>query len=462
MPKANALRFVDLFAGLGGFHAAMARLGHEFVFASELDDELRELYTLNHRVPERRVGGDIAEVASKVPAHEILCAGFPCQPFSKSGRQQGFFDQARGTVFYHALEVARRRQPDLILLENVGNFARHDGGRTWSVVKGALEDLGYDVRGTLPKVAGGHGLISPHHMGFPHHRERFFIVAARWSLPSDPFPRSTMLSDRAALENVIVAEEDLTPSEKKDTALSPKHVRCIDHWNRFLTRLPHDEKLPSFPIWGDEIRARYPFTRTTPALLSLVRLRAVAQVYTPKNRMSRAELMQTFPAYARARHFPAWKIRFIQQNREFFAHLNGHIDDSWVDELYDLASSLRKLEWNCQDAERDLWDCVLQFRPSGLRAKRYVSVPALVAMTLTQIPILGPERRHITQREGLRLLGLPDDFVLPRTKSRAFTALGNGVHSGVVEAIANAAIATAPAGYVWGRGRRRRSPIQIA
>ena len=106
------------------------------------------------------------------------------------------------------------------------------------------------------------------------------------------------------------------------------------------------------------------------------------------------------------------------------------------------APSLRKLEWNCQGEERDLWKCVLQFRPSGLRAKRYTSCPALIAMTTTQVPILGPKRRFITRVEGLRLQGFPDRHALPKARERAFQALGNAVHVGVVRAIARRLMAS--------------------
>lgn len=97
---------------------------------------------------------------------------------------------------------------------------------------------------------------------------------------------------------------------------------------------------------------------------------------------------------------------------------------------------MRKLEWNCKGDERNIWKHVLQFRPSGLRVRRSTSAPSLVAMTSTQIPILGTERRFLTRVEGLRLQGFPDTYKLPYSRDKAFKALGNAVHVGVVEAIA--------------------------
>src|SRR4051794_16242320 len=134
------MRFVDLFAGLGGFHLALGGLGHECVFASELDEELRTLYARNFDGTAALVG-DIEHTWTSVPAHDILCAGFPCQPFSKSGFQLGWQDKTRGTLFDFVLKILRYRKPRFLLLENVGNFERHDGGCTWQIVQASLKAL---------------------------------------------------------------------------------------------------------------------------------------------------------------------------------------------------------------------------------------------------------------------------------------------------------------------------------
>ena len=161
------LRFIDLFAGLGGFHVALSRLGHNCVFASEINEELRDLYQQNFGM---RSHGDIRAVDLKeIPAHDILCAGFPCQPFSKAGGQLGLKDELRGTLFGNIVTIVKERKPEYLILENVGNFERHDNGHTWATVRQTLGRLGYDVRATEHKATGGPGLLSPHHLGFPHH-----------------------------------------------------------------------------------------------------------------------------------------------------------------------------------------------------------------------------------------------------------------------------------------------------
>lgn len=120
------MRFVDLFAGLGGFHQALANSGHQCVLAAELDEELIDLYQLNHGI---RPHSDVTKLQlDDVPEHDILCAGFPCQPFSKAGAQLGRNYPGSGTLFDHVLRILRKRRPEHIIFENVPNLLRHDDG----------------------------------------------------------------------------------------------------------------------------------------------------------------------------------------------------------------------------------------------------------------------------------------------------------------------------------------------
>jgi len=401
------LKFIDLFAGLGGFHKALSRLGHKCEFASEINEELRALYQQNFGM---RSHGDIHGVDPKeIPPHNILCAGFPCQPFSKAGDQLGLKDELRGTLFGNIVKIVKEHKPEYLILENVGNFERHDKGHTWATVRRRLERLGYDVRATEHKATGGPGLLSPHHLGFPHHRERFYIVASRNGLDSFSFPMGngdckTKMSD--------VVDDELSARDLKETEITDQQRRCIEHWNRLLMCLTEEKvpDLPSFPIWGDELWADYPYEVTTPLKMSdqefdthLAKVNSGMTDY-----QSRQDYLDTLPAYAtRSEVFPPWKIRFIDQNRAWFRRIKKFIPNGWEQELKEFPPSLRKLEWNCKGETRDLWDHILQFRSSGLRVKRYQNSPSLVAMTETQIPILGPKQRFISRGEGLRLQGFP-------------------------------------------------------
>ena len=165
----QTFKFIDLFAGLGGFHLAMQELGGKCVFASEIREDLRELYKINF--PETPiVEGDITKIkVEDIPPHDVLCAGFPCQPFSQAGKRQGFNDEKnRGNLFYNILDIVKYHRPKYILLENVANLKNHNHGHTWETIKKELENINYDV--AEPAI------LSPHQFGIPQHRKRIYIV----------------------------------------------------------------------------------------------------------------------------------------------------------------------------------------------------------------------------------------------------------------------------------------------
>ncbi len=120
------MTFIDLFAGLGGFHKALSNLGHHCVFASEVNIELKQLYFENWGI---KPAGDIVEIVekniSRIPKHDILCAGFPCQPFSQAGKRMGVEDK-RGNLFNEIIKILQFRRPKFLLLENVPHLSTHD------------------------------------------------------------------------------------------------------------------------------------------------------------------------------------------------------------------------------------------------------------------------------------------------------------------------------------------------
>jgi DNA (cytosine-5)-methyltransferase 1 len=147
-----AYKFIDLFAGIGGFHIALHNLGAECVFASEWDEAARKTYeeNLNKVSPKLfksgNFAGDITQVdKASIPDFDILCGGFPCQPFSQAGHKLGF-DDTRGTLFFDIAEIIKIKQPKAFFLENVRGLFKHDNGKTFEVIKRTLtEELGYSL-----------------------------------------------------------------------------------------------------------------------------------------------------------------------------------------------------------------------------------------------------------------------------------------------------------------------------
>ena len=159
--------FVDLFCGIGGFHIAAAECGMRCVFACDSDADARRAYAANFSPPPQ---GDIARVsAGAIPDHDLLCAGFPCQPFSIIGARRGF-DDARGTLFFEIARVAEAKKPAAMLLENVRQLATHNRGKTLARITDILRELGY---------ASQHRILNAMHFGPPQKRERVLIAAMR-------------------------------------------------------------------------------------------------------------------------------------------------------------------------------------------------------------------------------------------------------------------------------------------
>ena len=401
-----SFKFVDLFAGIGGFHAALGALGGECVYASEWDKDAARIYERNWNL---KPDGDLTLAANdeimSVPEHDILVGGFPCQPFSKSGKQMGM-EETRGTLFWNIAKIIEVRKPTLVLLENVQNIVGPRHLHEWAVIIKTLRNLGYRVS-EKPMVVSPH-LIRPEFGGRPQVRNRVFIAATKIPKGIPNFKGNVEIPDLTPvmegwdplswkLDRDLPLEILTSAKEKKQVALTEPEIRWIDAWNDFVLTMRErlaGGKLPGFPIWAEH--------------------------WVPIEELK-------IP-----RGTPDWKANFLQKNSQFYTD-HRVVLNKWLkkwNHLEDFPASRRKFEWQAQDA-KSLWETVMHFRPSGIRAKKATYVPALVA--ITQTSIVGKQKRRITTREGARLQGLPDwfDFV-DQTDALTYKQLGNGVNVGAV------------------------------
>lgn len=432
--------FIDLFAGLGGFHIAMQELGCKCVFASELKDDLRKLYEENY--PGARIEGDITKIApSDIPPHDILCAGFPCQPFSQAGKQQGFNDdKQRGNLFDYICAIVQYHRPKYIFLENVSNLKGHDHGNTWAVIHQRLEDLEYDV----PEPA----ILSPHQFGWPQHRKRIYIVAVdqhRGGIGNFKFPSPT--NKKCDLRRIIDESDPNYIHLKQETR------NQLDVWQRFIDEtIAHGHEIPRFPIWAMEFGADYPID-IAPAFMTpdrLIGCRGKLGRLIIEGNLS--DCLLQLPKYAqtnKSKVFPAWKIKYIMQNRNFYEENKDWLDE-WLKEVRRFENSHLKMEWNCgKNSGYQIEDKIVQFRASGIRIKKPDYSPAL-NLVGTQIPILPwvnlPEEslkegepskgRYMTVREAAKLQGMDNLSFGTLSQGRCFEALGNAVNVEIVKLIA--------------------------
>ena len=209
-------KFIDLFCGIGGFRVALEKQGMECVFSSDIDKHVQDIYYKNFG--ERPVG-DITEIPErKIPKHDILCAGFPCQSFSISGKQLGVNDY-RGRLFYEIIRIAQYHQPYIMLLENVKNIVSIDGGETIKTIESKLDEIGYNVYIHV---------LNSSHFGVPQKRERVYFVCLRKDTGVEyalKYKKPKELFKKIYLENIMEKEvEKALYINRTDIVMSDKEV----------------------------------------------------------------------------------------------------------------------------------------------------------------------------------------------------------------------------------------------
>lgn len=371
-------RYIDLFSGIGGFHQAMQQLGGQCVLAAEIDPFAIETYRINYGIES---GCNVRELASEdVPDHDVLCAGFPCQTFSKAGKQLGFEDETKGTLFFEVERIMKAKKPKYIILENVRNLIGHDHGNTWRIIHEHIRSAGY--RMTKDPL-----ILSPHQFGIPQLRERV-IILGKYD------PEHVDMPLNIEFDHLLSKDENTIYSviEKNNEAkyhISPIEEHVLNEWDDFYHNINLD--VIGFPIWAD---------------------------YFKKGPVD---------------SFPSWKNEFVIKNNRLYES-NKDFIDSWLkknNNLSDWTPTYRKFEWQCGTTVDSVWEALIQMRPSGIRVKTPTCFPALVAMV--QIPIIGKYKRRLSVREAARLQSFPDSFIPNKNDQQAYKQFGNAVNVEVIK-----------------------------
>lgn len=220
---------------------------------------------------------------STVPEHDILCAGFPCQPFSKAGGQQGLECPQWGDLIDYVIRILRLHEPEFFIIENVPNLVRHRQGKTWRTIIHRLRLAGYGVDDEL---------LSPHQFGVPQIRRRAFIVGRRGGLGSFTWPKPEPDADLS-----IYKVLDKEPADAR--ALPHSFVSYLEAWQEFLDRFPADRHLPSFPIWAMEFGATYPYRDRSPYGVGLGEISAFKSSFgQPLHGLPEDDVLAALPTYA--------------------------------------------------------------------------------------------------------------------------------------------------------------------
>ena len=210
------LKFIDLFAGIGGLRLGMESFGAKCMFSSEIDSYAIKTYSSNFNDTPH---GDITQIMVKdIPEHDMLLGGFPCQSFSISGLQKGFED-ARGTLFFDVARIIKHRRPRVVLLENVNNLEKHDDGRTLNVIVNSLENLGYSV---FYKV------LNASHFGVPQSRKRIYIACFR----NDLYPNFNFEFPKPTMENIKVRDISLNDEDVQQYIIKRNDIIIKENYNQ--------------------------------------------------------------------------------------------------------------------------------------------------------------------------------------------------------------------------------------
>lgn len=380
-------KYIDLFAGIGGFHCAMNKVSKnkaQCIFAAEIDEKAKKIYSKYFGI---EVFGDITKATQDdiKENFDVVCGGFPCQTFSKAGMQKGFGDP-RGTLFREIIRLIEKEkieeQPKILILENVRNLISHDNGVTWNTIKNELIRVNYNVIDE-PIVIG------PKDIGIPQLRDRAIILAVRKDVYSGEIILNLDRKKNNSTSIYSIVNNKITKKEKEKYSISKTQEEVLNAWDVFIKNI--NKHVIGFPIWSDEFGQNYNID-----------------------------------------HYPLWKQDFIKKNRKLYEENKEFIDKWLIDyNVKKFIPTHRKFEWQVNNKIKSVFEGIIQFRPSGIRVKQPTESPTLVAMV--QVPIIGKYKRYITIKEAAKLQSFPDDYIFDQEKDfDAYKQLGNAVNVDVI------------------------------
>lgn len=414
----ETFKFIDLFCGLGGFHQALVSCGGKCVFACDIDEQCRKVYAQNFCPNgEFPIEGDInVSIRNKsIPNFHFLCAGFPCQTFSKAGNRNGFSvikrangeEDERGQLFFRIIDILKEHpECNYFLLENVRNLA--DNKENWSIICSELKKLDF-VISEDPIIE------SPHHFSVPQIRERVYILGIRRS----HWDRRHRLPEGYITRSSIKLDQYISPCDNNSS--------CIDS-------ILDESILPDYWVSKD----------INELLLAWEELRQKANSLSRPFWLQYAGIgIKTRNAYLADKtiayeEMPAWKKIIVLKIRECYEN-NMPLIDEWVNKnhMQDRILIHQKFEWNAGE-HYSMKDCIIQLRQSGVRVKRPNYFPSLVAMNNTAIvwDKLANHYRYLTPRECAKLQSFDTNYLFSSIDSVTYRQLGNSVNVKILSILA--------------------------
>ena len=423
--KVREIKFIDLFAGIGGIRCGLEQAVKDAgftpvcVFTSEIKPHAIQILKQNH--PNEEISGDLTQIKSKdIPDFDILCAGFPCQAFSSAGRRQGFAD-TRGTLFFEVERILKDKRPSGFILENVEGLVNHDGGRTLEVILDHLNMLDYKVT---------HKILNSKHFGVAQERKRIYIVGTlKNSISLENFPQRN-----AYLKEVL--EEGYPTIESSFTKLLLSKFNVEELVGKSIKDKRGGEN--NIHSWDLDLKGE-----TTEKEKNLLNLILTKRRYKKWAEIYGIDWMDGMPLTEEL-------IASFYSDQDLKSLLDSLVNKGYLKFEHPKKKVVKRnsegLETSYREYDTNLpkgYNIVagkLSFEINKILDPKKIA-PTLVAMDMQKLFVVDKGGlRKLTLREGLRLFGYPDDYKFEITEKDGFDLLGNTVVVPVIKAIAERVI----------------------